>query len=288
MRIHLLSLVLLAGAAVPAIAQPTPVDRRVERLESEMRAVQRKVFPGGRGATVEPEIRPAISTAPAAGVPASSAVADLTARIDALEAQIASITGQSEQNAFRVRQLEEALNQFRASTEARFASAAPSPVAQPAVAEPVAEAAPEARVQNASSVTIPSSGDAGEDAYLTGFRLWETGRFTDSQQALEAMAKSYPKHRRASYALNLAGRAYLDEGKPATAAKLLLQNYQTNPKGERAADSLLFLGEALTKLNKPAEACQVYAELQDVYGPNMRDFVKQRLPKARTDAKCGS
>ena len=287
MRIYLLSLVLLAGTAVPALAQPERVDRRVEKLESEMRAVQRKIFPGGRGATVEPEITAAASTAPAAGVPASSAVADLTARVDALEAQIAAITGQSEQNAFRVRQLEEALNQFRASTEARFASAPPASGPQPAVAEPVAQAAPEARVQNASAVAIPSSGDAGEDAYLNGFRLWETGRLADSQAALEAMAKAHPRHRRASYALNLAGRAYLDDGKAATAAKLLLQNYQTNPKGERAADSLLFLGEALTKLNKPAEACQVYAELQDVYGPNMRDFVKQRLPKARSEAKCG-
>jgi hypothetical protein len=40
------------------------------------------------------------------------------------------------------------------------------------------------------------------------------------------------------------------------------------------------------KLNKPAEACQVYNELQDVYAPTMRDFIKQRLPKARAEAKC--
>jgi TolA-binding protein len=131
-----------------------------------------------------------------------------------------------------------------------------------------------------------TSADAGEQAYLVGFRLWEQGKFAEAHTALEAMAKKYPKHVRASYARNLAGRALLDDGKAATAAKVLLSNYQINPKGERAADSLLFLGEALMKLNKPAEACQVYNELQDVYAPTMRDFIKQRLPKARAEAKC--
>jgi TolA-binding protein len=99
------------------------------------------------------------------------------------------------------------------------------------------------------------------------------------------MAKRYPKHARASYALNLAGRAYLDEGKPASAAKVLLSNYQTNPKGERAADSLYFLGQALVELKKPAEACRVYDELAEVY-PDMRDWLKERLPAAREAAKC--
>ena len=102
------------------------------------------------------------------------------------------------------------------------------------------------------------------------------------------MAKQYPKHKRASYARNLAGRASLDQGKPAAAAKIFLNNYQTNPKGERAADSLLFLGESLMKLGKPLEACQVFAELQDVYGPTMRGFIRERLPKARTEARCSS
>ena len=42
------------------------------------------------------------------------------------------------------------------------------------------------------------------------------------------------------------------------------------------------------KLGKPAEACQVYDELRDVYGASLRDIVKQRLPKARSEAKCSN
>jgi TolA-binding protein len=287
MRLHLLTAFILAGVSMPAIAQKAPVDRRVDKLEQEMRAVQRRVFPGGN---VEPEIRQPVESAVLGGVPAGSAVSDLNARVDALEAQLATLTGQIEQNGFRTRQLEEALNRFRTDSEARLAQieaprSAPAPVAAAQVQEPVRVASSEPVTTAAASPSGPAA-DAGEQAYLVGFRLWEQGKFGEAHAALEAMAKKYPKHPRASYARNLAGRALLDDGKAATAAKVLLSNYQINPKGERAADSLLFLGEALMKLNKPAEACQVYNELQDVYAPTMRDFIKQRLPKARAEAKC--
>ena len=86
---------------------------------------------------------------------------------------------------------------------------------------------------------------------------------------------------------NLQGRAYLDDNKPATAARIFLDNYQNNPRGERAADSLYFLGQALTRLNRKPEACRVYEELAQVY-PNMRDYIRTRLPQARTDARCDS
>jgi TolA-binding protein len=228
---------------------------------------------------------------PLGGAPAGSAVADLTARVDALEAQLTRITGQAEQNSFRVRQLEESFNSFKNSAQARLAEietartvqTASAPAEAPKPAPASAETAP---AKAPVEVKAAAAADAGEEAYLTGYRLWDERKFTQAQGALEGMAKKFPKHLRASYARNLAGRAYLDDNKPATAAKVFLSNYQIDPKGERAADSLLFLGEALMKLGKPVEACKVYDELQDVYGPNMRDFVKQRLPEARAQAKC--
>ena len=293
MRSHILVAILLAGCAAPALAQGQPVERRINKLEQEMRAVQRKVFPGGAGAIVEPEIRPQASAAPLAGTPAGSAVSDLSARVDALEAQLARLTGQIEQSGFRVRQLEEALTSFRSEAEARLAAVEKAPAAAlataaaPTNAEPGPEATPTAlSAQRAAEPGAATAGDPAEDAYNRGFKLWEKKDYAGAQVALDDMAKKYPKHAKASWARNLAGRAYLDEGKPAAAAKAFLNNYQTDPKGERAADSLLFLGEALVKLGKSAEACQVYDELRDVYGAGMRDFVKQRLPKARAAAKC--
>lgn len=282
MRLQLAAALLLTTAlAAPAAAQSERIDRRVERLEQELRAVQRKVFPGNNGAAyVEPEIGQATPGRVPIGVPATSAIADVTARIDALEAQLRTLTGQAEENGFRMRQIEEGMARLRSDTEARFAAAA-----QAAAPPPEPEPEPEAPARPSASVSADAVADP-EQAYNEGFRLWEAKDYAGAQKLLEAVAKAHPKHRRASWARNLAGRAYLDEGKAATAAKLLLANYQADPKGERAADSLYFLGAALVLLKRPAEACKVYDELQDVYGAGMRDWVKQRLPKARSDANC--
>jgi TolA-binding protein len=294
MRFHLLGLILLAGAAMPASAQQSDqTNRRIERLEQELRAVQRRVFPGGN---VEPEIRTALPQGAQPGIPATSPVADLAARLDALERQLATLTGQAEANENRIRQVEQALSGLRESVDARLdaleRAAAPEPA--PAAASgsarpprlPVSEPAATTPARTTPSTPARSGVDEAEEAYNAGFRLWEQKRYVDAQQALEAMARKYPQHRLASWARNLAGRAYLDEGKPATAARLFLANYTDNPRGERAADSLFFLGQALFKLNKPVDACKAYDELQDVYGQTMRAYLKERLPAARSQARC--
>jgi TolA-binding protein len=133
---------------------------------------------------------------------------------------------------------------------------------------------------------VATSGDAGEAAYMVGYNLWERRRLFEAQKSLEAMAKKYPTHRRASYARNLAGRASLDNGKPATAAKLFLENYTSAPRGERAPDSLFYLGQALMKLGKPGDACKAYNELRKTYGASLRSFLREKLPAARSAAGC--
>jgi TolA-binding protein len=281
MRIQLLVTFLLAGAAMPAAAQPERVDRRVERLEAEMRAVQRKVFPGGRQATMVPEIGAAQPVGVGPGMPAASAVADLTARIDALEGALARLTGQAEENGNRMRQLEAGFTSLRADVENRMSAAQ----AVPQTASQQAPSPAQRPVPEAAAPIAQADGDP-EEVYLTGFKLWEQKRYADAQQALEAMAKRYPTHPKASWARNLAGRALLDDGKPAAAAKTLFANYEADPKGERAADSLFYLGQALTQLKKTAEACQVYGELQDVFGAGLRDQIKKDLPRARKAAGC--
>jgi TolA-binding protein len=280
MRMRLFLLLLLAGAAVPATAQ---TDRRVERLEQEVRALQRQVFPNGRP-SVQPEITPAQPGGTAPGVPATSALSDVTARLDALERQLATLTGQIEEMSFRVRQLEQNYTAMREQAEARAVEAAPAPVTTAGTETGETEsAAPPAT--DAAPISAPATGDPAEDAYLTGYRLWEAKRFADADTVLQKMARDFPRHRRASWARNLAGRALLDDGKPAAAAKVLLENYQTNPKGERAPDSLFYLGQSLAALKRPTEACQAWAELADVY-PDMRAQLARDLPAARQAAGC--
>ena len=290
----LIALVMAALPAAPALAQSN-VEQRVGKLEKEMKAVQRRVFPGGGGQYFEPEIAPApAAPAPAPGTPASSPIADLTSRVDALESQLAGLTGQAEQNAFKLRQLEEAFNKYKADMDARMNAGAPPAVAPVPGAGAAAAAPPkpapnptnEARKAAVAAIERPSSGDAAEDAYLYGYRLWAAKFYPEAEVQLKSFIEKYPNHRRASYAQNLLGRAYLDQGKPALASVAFYENYQKRPKGERAPDSLAYLGQALVQLKKPADACKVYDEFDDVYGPTASAGLKDVVAKGRVSAKC--
>lgn len=298
---------LLTGTAIigTAQAQTNPLDQRVGKLEKEMKAVQRTVFP--QGVPVQPELG-AATPGTAAGSAATTPLADLTARVDALEKSLSSLTGQVEQANFRNKQqddlikaLESRLKTLEGESDAATtpATIAPKPAAAPVAkpAAPTASAKPPAVVPTrndpqrkaaVAAVEIPSTGDAAEDAYTYGFRLYSAKFYPEAQVKLKEFVAKYPTHRRASYAQNLLGRAYYDEGKPALASVAFYDNYQKMPNGERASESLYWLGQSLTKLKKLPDACKVYEELNDVYGTKMTSDMKTRVAKGRADAKCSA
>lgn len=261
---------------------------RVAKLEKEMHAVQRKVFPGGSPHFFKPEITPAKPAGPPAGFPATSPVVDLGARADSLERALARITGKLEQNSFKIRQIQEAFDRFQEETNARLiAIESAASLTGRTLQTPPQEAIPHARIA-AAATPVPRSttGDPAEDAYLVGYRLWHAQKYREAEKALKAVVSKYPKHNRASYAQNLLGRAYLDEGRPAMAAKAFYDNYKKMPHGERAPDSLYFLGQALLRLKRPAKACKAYAEMQDVFGATLSDSLRNDVARARAEAKC--
>lgn len=287
----------LVAAMLASLAGAQSLEPRVGKLESEMRAVQRKVFPNGSGVMVEPQIGPTEAPVDREGVPATSALADMSARVSSLEQQMASMTGQIEQAQYRVRQLEEQFAEYRKATDARLsAGAAPVPGPGPAAGTPAPIGGPDVTVPEAprpaprpgdtAAVEKPTTGDAGEDAYLLGYRLWQAKQYDKAATQLKKMVADYPKHRRASFAQNLLGRTYLDDNKPSLASIAFYDNYKKYPEGERAPDSLYYLGTALLKLDKPADACKVYGELVDVYGAKISPGMRSDVAKARVDAKC--
>lgn len=293
----------IAIASAGAAQAQTAVEGRVDRLEREMRAVQRKVFPGGAGQTVEPQITQQQDTL-VPGVPASTPLTDLSQRVAALEAQLATITGQAEQNDYRLRQLEEGFAAYKAATDARLKAieergAAPAPATggpevapvdlgeAAAAAEKPAEKPRGNRAQQVAAIDKPNSGDAAEDGYLYGYRLWSAKLYPEARKALEGVVSKYPEHRRASYAQNLLGRSYLDAGAPSLAAVAFYENYKKNPEGERAPDSLYYLAQALTKLKKPSgEICKVYGELTQLYGDRLSSEIKAGVAQGRAANKC--
>lgn len=292
-------LALMGGVAfalsTPAIAQDANIDGRVGKLEKEMRAVQRQVFPNGAGKFIEPDIQS--PNAPKSTTSSSTATADLLARVDALETQLATLTGQVEQHGNSMRGMEGRLKSLEAQLKAQAAApppalpaaaAASTPVAtkpKPAITPPAAKPTA-ARTAAVAAIERPTTGDAFEDGYNYGYRLWEAKFYPEAQVTLEETITKYPKHKRASFARNLLGRAWLDDKKPATAVKVFYDNYKTDPRGERAPESLFFLGDALTDLGKTAEACEAFGELAKAYPDAASGRLAGRIASGKTRAKC--
>lgn len=334
----------LLGTCAPALAQNAPnpdAEARLRKLEAEIKALQRQVFPGGDGKYFAPQVTAPVVPAQVPGSPASTPVSDLLTRMDAVEAQITRITAQSEETANRVAQIEAKLAAAAAPPAAAAdpsdspvtpasggaapgvaaasaavaaapaaMAAAPAPVpaaaasapapalaapAKPATAaqakpapapKPVAAKPSAQRIAAVQKIGKPATGNAADDEYSYGFRLWEAKFYPEAQQQLRLYVDKYPKDAKISFGRNLLGRAFLDDGKPREAAPWFLQNYQADKRGARASDSLLLLAESMRQLKDQSRACIALAEFSSVYPGEAAGRLKGQYETTRAALKC--
>lgn len=289
----------LAGAAVaaatlatvipvvPAFAQDSTADARIRKIEAEVRALQRKVFPGGDGRFFEPQIGggdPAGPNVPisSANSPSSAAATDILVRLDTLESQLRALTARSEEQANALSQMELRLAALETAANVPLGAAAvmppavtpgpamPAPVQTGPAPIPAAATAPvsapsAARLAAVQAIAKPQTADAGDDEYSFGFRLWNAGFYPEARQQLTRFVEQYPNHARISFGRNLLGRAFLDDNLAEEAARWFLKNYQANKAGDRAPDSLLYLGKAMIALGDTRKACIALAEFGETY-----------------------
>jgi TolA-binding protein len=282
----------LLAIAPPALAQDGNDEARVRKLEAEVRALQRRVFPGGDGRYFEPEITGQPQTSITVAQPSTTAVTDILARLDAMETQIQRLTGQTEQNTFALRTLGERLDALEAgavlgtatttgsggaparapaasvapgNASSTTATPTPSPATVGSTPSPATVAPDPERLAAVSAIAKPQTEDPADDEYSYGFRLWEAGFYPEAQQQLTLFVEQNPQHWRATYGRNLLGRAYLDDSKPREAAPWFLRNYQADKAAARAGDSLLFLAEAMIALDDTSRACIALAEFAETY-----------------------
>ncbi|MEJ6011979.1 hypothetical protein [Novosphingobium aquae] len=325
----------LSTVAAPAQNTSTQAgaEARIKKLEAEVKALQRQVFPGADGKYFPPEINKPAGATTTTGTPATTPVTDLLTRMDAVELQLTRITAANEESANRIAQLEAKLAALApapaaattvtvpagttavvsTSTPATTTPAATSPAATTpaasfptpapvtitrpaatttkpaaATATPAAKpAAPSAqRVAAVKAVEKPKTADAGDDEYSYGYRLWEAKFFPEAEQQLQLFLTKYPKHQRVSFARNLLGRAYLDEGKPREAAQWFLKNYQADKNGARASDSLLYLAESMRQLKDTNRACIALAEFGETFAAEAAGRLKTQYEATRRGVKC--
>lgn len=294
----------VALSAPPAAAQ-SDAEVRLKKVEAEVRALQRKVFPGGDGKYFEPEITPASpATTQAVGAPSTTAVTDILARLDALEGQLRQLTAGNEENANALRLLQDRVAKLEAGAapvsglEPALSATVPggvisggsvrtpASVATTTAVTPRASRPTAARLAAVQAIEKPQTGDAGADDYVYGFRLWDAKFYPEAVQALTMYVDKHPNHVQISYGRNLLGRAYLDDGKPREAAPWFLRNYQTDKAGARAGDSLLYLAQSMIALKDTKRACIALAEFSETYPALATGRLKSDFDSARREGKC--
>jgi TolA-binding protein len=294
-----LMVILTLALAAPAFAQSVDpnLEVRMRKLEAEVSALQRVVFPGGDGRFF-PQIQPTTGGATVSGTPATTPSADMLTRMDALEGHVSKLTAQVEEDRNRIDKLEtrlaavEAGKTAAATGEPVVVTPTPKPViVTPPAPKPVTPVAkpvdPSAkRLAAVRAIAKPQTDDPGDDEYSYGFRLWEAKFQPEAQQQLKLFLTKYPKHARVSYARNLLGRSYLDEGNPREAASWFLQNYKADPKGDRAPDSLLYLGESMRQLKDTNRACVAVDQFARDFPKEAAGRLKAQYEATRGGLKC--
>lgn len=302
------------GVAVASQDQVTRIDRRVGVLEKQVRAVQRKVFPGDQK-YFEAEIAPPAAADPATTAGGTSPIVDLTQRVSVLEAQQRELTGRIEQLQHQMRQLQTAQEKFRGDAEFRLNAlegnpqpgAAGTETPGPAIAGLAAPgaAAPEPKTETppppkeggeATAVSAKPAaekpapekpaGDPIEAAYLAGYEKYTAKDYSGAVKDLTAFVEANPKHARASNAQFWAGRAMMAQGQNAQAAKAFLAGYQNYPRGQRAHNSLLWLGRSLLAMDQEKAACQALDQLRTAYPDRLTGQFATDVASTRKQAKC--
>jgi TolA-binding protein len=304
----------MLAAPAPTLAQDNLEEARIRKIEAEIRALQRKVFPGGDARFFEPEISAAETTRATTNAPSTTAVTDILVRLDAIEAQLQRLTARSEENDNAIMQLEARIAAIEEARQQAATAAEPDTeeASEPSAAEAnlaamtggassgsseeaaPAEAVAEEEVSGPSddrlaavqAIEKPQSDNPGTDEYTYGFRLWNAGFFPEARQQLGIYLEGYPEHELISYGRNLLGRAYLDEGMAEEAARWFLRNYQADKQGRRAGDSLLYLAESMMALGDTNRACIALAEFGETYPALASGRLQDQYEASRQKVEC--
>jgi len=264
-----LSGAMLAAAAIAAVPAPaaaqdnTTAEARLRKMEAEIRALQRKVFPGGDGRLFEPQIAPgtAATTSPSVSTPAATAVTDILLRLDALEAQLQALTARAEEQTNRMVQLDTRLTALETRSNAPLVAAAPAGVATPSASSPTpaspsapapanAGATPRPAAPAASPPRAASPAPPGASAGATAASA--SAPSATRLAAVQAIAKPQtadPGDDEYSYGFRLWNAGFYPE-----ARQQLMRFVEQYPNHPRISYGRNLLGRAFLDDNMPKEA----------------------------------
>lgn len=242
----------------------------------------------------------------------SSNAAAAEVRFQQLEKEIRRLTGQVEEQNYKIRRLQDELTKRVGDLEMRIkdtgqssggnASAGLSP-ASPYVAQSYNSnnntAAPSPRDANKpnssfqykppsgssqalgtinksqSTGAVSASSDTAPRAYDYAYSFIKARDFGRAEAEFAKFMTKYPNHPLVSNAKYWYGETFYVRGGYEKSARIFAEGYQKFPKGPKAASNLLKLGMALTGMGKTDDACIAYKQLKKDYAQSSVSVLKR-------------
>ncbi|MEX0922776.1 MAG: tol-pal system protein YbgF [Rhodovibrionaceae bacterium] len=254
---------------------------------------------------------------------AQTETARLELRIQQLEDQVRSLTGQVEELSYKLNQLQAANSApqpqsqpqsqsqgYGASTGGTSQSAAANAQGATGQAEPgqpqvfgtvnqssvdaVRSQAPSQdqtqsqtqyqEQQSAANVQLPSG--TPKEQYDYAFDLLRQANYPAAEQAFQAFLQRHPSDPLSGNAKYWLGESYYVRGDNQNAAIVFAEGFQEYPNSSKAPDNLLKLGMALANLGSTEDACGTFSELQRRY-PNAASTILRRAEREQSRLGCG-
>ena len=277
--------VLLIGMLVsiaPSYAQSRELSERLERLETDVRTLGRAVYSqsGTQGGQYNGGSDPAMQ-------------ADAQIRVQQLEGELRTLTGQMEQQSYEIRQLKTRLEKVTGDMELRLQDIESARRAAPARSTPKYTAKPPptqtapppqeniildtrkprnvqpsapgrlGTIHKNSSLSSRSGGGADQaaSAYENAFAMLKSSNFDAAEREFAKFLEQYPDHVLSSNAKYWYGETFYVRGDYEHAARIFAESYQQAPRGAKAQDNLLKLGMSLAGMGNKKDACVALRQL---------------------------
>ena len=257
--------------SVPSYSLPT--SKRLDNIEKQLRAVQRKVFSPASG--FPQEKKQTGSTVTGGNIP----FADIEARISQIETQLRQLTGRIEESNYQAGKLKQQMEVMARDYEFRLAELEKG-VTTSHVANPVVT--PEVSPAKVDESILPTGSE--EQQYSYAQKLVTKGQYAKAEAALAAFLKRYPKAKLAGNAQYWLGQTYYVRKIYTKATRAFLEGYNNYPKNTKAPAFLLKIGMSLNAMGEKADACDAYRELASRFPDSLES--KNKRPAQEKRAGC--
>lgn len=253
------------------LAQAETLNKRLQKVEKQLKAVQRKVFtPGSR-------FEQSSQTAQGPVQQGSVAIADMEARISQMETQLRQLTGQVEEGNYRIGEINKKIETLVRDYEFRLGEL--EKTAQGDTAIKGADIAPPGTSQK---IVLPQGSEQEQYAFAQG--LVSKGEYAGAEAALKVFLQRFPDSKLAGNAQYWLGQTYYIRKSYTESTRAFLEGYNSYPKSPKSAAFLLKIGMSLYAMGEKSDACDAYRELSLRF-PKSVENIKRR-PSEEKKAGC--